>query len=111
MTKTLLAICAVALSEAYGAASNYRFNLQEAATINGTPMKPGDYVLEVDGGKARIKSGKTVIEVPVKLETADHKFKYTAVGLEKAAGGFRIGEIDIGGSTTRIIFPDGTSAQ
>jgi hypothetical protein len=108
MKKILLVLCP--LVAAFGA-DNVRFTLHQAASLNGTPLKPGDYRIQVDGGKATLRVGKTVIESPVKVEAGAQKFKETMVSLEGPQGAFKISEIDIGGSTTRIVFSGTASGQ
>jgi hypothetical protein len=108
MKKILFALCVLTLPAAHAADNNYRFSLQHQATLNGTQLKPGDYRIQVDGDKATVRLGKTVIEAPVKVESADRKFQVTTVGLEGTGNNLRISEIAIGGSTTRIVF-SGTS--
>jgi hypothetical protein len=103
MKKALLILCTFTLPAANAADNNFHFSLHQRATLNGTPLKPGDYRLQVDGGKATLKMGKSVIEVPVKVESAEHKFKDTMVALEGPSDNLRISEIDIGGSNTRIV--------
>lgn len=111
MRKRLWFFFMMVLPATNAAENNVHFILSEPATLNGAQLKPGGYRIQVEGDKATVKVGKTVIESPVKLETADHKFKVTSVEFEKANGGFRISEIDIGGSTTRIVFSGAVSGQ
>jgi hypothetical protein len=107
MKKALFVFAALTLPAIYGASDNYRFSLLHKATLSGNQLSPGDYRILVDGAKGTVKVGKTMIEVPVKVETADHKFRDTSVSMEGPAGNLKINEIDIGGSTTRIIIPVG----
>src|SRR5271155_4860642 len=104
MKKVLLILCTLTLPAANAADNNFRFSLHQRATLNGTQLQPGDYRLQVDGDKATLRMGKSVIEVLVKVESAEHKFKDTMVGLEGPNDNLRISEIDIGGSNTRIVF-------
>jgi len=109
--KKIIVFCALALPAVFAAAdNNYRFSLLENASLSGNQLKPGDYRILVDGTKGTVKVGKTMIEVPVKVETAEHKFKDTTVSLERSAGSLKVNEIDIGGSTTRIIISNNVSA-
>jgi hypothetical protein len=74
-------------------------------------LKPGDYRIQIDGDKATIKTGKTMIDAAVKVESAERKFRDTMVGLEGPSGHHKISEIDIGGSNTRIVFSSAASGQ
>ena len=104
MNRVLMAFLVFSLPLLKGADSTYQFTLHEAATLNGTQLKPGDYRLVVDAGKGRIRVGKIVIEAPLKIETGERKFRDTSVTLERSNAGLNISEIDIGGSTKRIVF-------
>jgi hypothetical protein len=110
MKKVLLFMSVLALT-VEGANTSYHFTLHEPATLNGTQLKPGDYRVEVEGDKGRIRVGKTVVEAPVKIETSKSKFKDTFVNFNTSSAGLSISEIDIGGSTTRIIFGASTASQ
>ena len=110
MKKLVLTFAAVALTVASAADNTYRFTLQEPASLNGTPLKPGNYKLEIEGDKAIIKSGKTVVESPAKLETVEHKYTLTTVDLDSINRKPRISEIHVGGTKTRIVFSGGAAA-
>lgn len=104
MKKLLLTLCTLTLSTAFAADNSFRFTLQEPATLNGTRLNPGDYRIEVNGEKATLKMGKTTIQAPAKLETAEQKFNTTTVDFENVNGNPAISEIHIGGTKTRIVF-------
>lgn len=104
MKRLLFAFTTFAIFVANAAENTYKFTLQEPATLNGTQLKAGDYKVQVEGDKAILKMGKTVIEAPAKLETADHKFSSTTVDLEGTDSKAKISEIHVGGTKTKIIF-------
>ena len=104
MKKIMLAVATFALT-ALAASNTYHVTFDEAAWINGTQVKPGDYRVQVEGDKAVLKSGKNVIEAPVKLETADHKFASTGVVMDSKQ---KVQEIQIGGTKERIVFQAGS---
>lgn len=110
MKKVLLSLLVLALT-VEGASKSYRFTLNQPATLNGTQLNPGDYRVEVEDDKGRIRVGKTVVEAPVKVETSEHKFKDTFVTFDTSNAGLKIKEIDIAGSTMRIIFGGSTAGQ
>jgi hypothetical protein len=109
MKKLLFAISAIALV-ASAADTTYKFTLQETATLNGTQLKPGDYKVQVSGDKATLKIGKTVIEAPVKVETADKKFSSTSIDINTVNNQPQISEIHVGGTTAKLVFAGGATA-
>jgi thiamine pyrophosphokinase len=110
MKKVLIAFATLALAVASAASKTYHVTLSEPATVNGTQLKPGDYKVQVEGDKAILTIGKTVIEAPAKVETSDRKYDSTQVSIEKVNNRSTINEIRVGGTNTRIIFAGGTSA-
>lgn len=112
MKKLLLIFATLALTVASAAdkTTTYKVTLTQAASVNGTTLQPGDYKIQVEGEKAILKSGKTVVEAPAKLETADHKFKATSIDYDSAKANPKINEIHFGGTTARIVFSGGTAA-
>lgn len=86
------------------AASSYRITLTRPSVVNGTELKAGEYRLNLDDSKATLVSGKTTIEVPVKIENADNKFESTAVRYAQQDGKATISEIRVGGTKTRVVF-------
>lgn len=102
--KKLLAVATFALT-AFAASNTFHVTFDDAAWINGTEIKAGDYKVQVEGDKAVIKSGKTVVEAPAKIEMADHKFPST--GVVKDSKG-KVQEIQIGGTKDRIVFQGGS---
>jgi|HubBroStandDraft_2_1064218.scaffolds.fasta_scaffold142312_2 hypothetical protein len=104
MKKIMLAVATFALT-ALAASNTFHVTFDDAAWIGSTQVKAGDYKLQVEGDKATLKSGKTVIEAPAKLETADHKFETTGVVMDSKG---KVQEIQIGGTKDRIVFQTGT---
>ena len=107
-TKTLLgfATCALAIA---GAAETHRLTLYSPTMVNGTELKPGDYKLEIDGGKAVIKRGKDSVESAVRLENGDKKFGSTTVRYDGADGRYKLSEIRLGGTKTKVVFETPTA--
>lgn len=98
-TKLTFGLAALALGIA-SAASSYSVKLSDAVSIGGTQLKAGEYRVEMAGDKALFKMGKSVVEVPATLGKSDQKFTYTAV----VSANSKIVEIDLGGTTTKILF-------
>jgi hypothetical protein len=106
LTKLTLGLATLALGVA-SAASSYNVKLYDAVSIGGTQLKAGDYKVEMQGEKAVFKTGKTVVEVPATMGTADKKFGATSFVSEKD----QLLEIDLGGTTSKILFGSGAGAQ
>ena len=103
MKKILFGFATLALAVA-SAASNYRVTLFQPSMINGTELKPGDYKIEVKDNKAVVKGGKNVVEADVKMETANEKFSTTSVRYTQADGKYKVQEIRLGGTNSKIVF-------
>jgi len=103
MKKILLSFATVALAVA-SAANSYRVTLFQPAVLNGTELKAGDYKVTLKDNKAILTSGKTSVEADVKQETADSKFSSTTVRYTDAQGKYRVQEIRLGGTNTRLVF-------
>jgi hypothetical protein len=104
MTKRiLLSFATVALAIAT-AGSSHRITLFQPSLVNGTELKPGDYKVEVKDNKAVITRGKTSIEAPVMVETADTEFNSTSVRYANGDGKYRLQEIEFGGTNTKLVF-------
>jgi hypothetical protein len=101
----VLGFASVALAVA-SAASGYTVTFYEPVTINGAQLKAGDYKLELKDDKtAVIKQGKSVTEVPVKIETEKQKFARNAVRLN----GSQVQEIRLGGTDKLVVFENSGS--
>ena len=102
--KLLLSFATLALAVA-SAASSHRITLFQPSLVNGTELKPGDYKVTLqDNNKVVISSGKTSVEATIKTETADSKFSSTTVRYRNGDGKYRLQEIRLGGTTTRLVF-------
>lgn len=101
--KLLLSFATLALAVA-SAASSHKITLFQPSLVNGTELKPGDYKVTVQDNKVVISSGKTSVEANIKTETADSKFSSTTVRYRNGDGKYRLQEIRLGGTTTRLVF-------
>lgn len=110
MKKVLFAFVTVALAVGSAASNVYHIMLAESAWVGGNQLKPGDYKIQMDGNKAVITKGKSVVEAPAKAENADHKYASTQVQINEAGTKARIEEIRVGGTNMRIIFDRSASA-
>lgn len=102
-SKILLSFTTLALAAA-SAASSYRVTLFQPSIVAGTELKPGAYKITLKDNKAVIASGKTSVEADVKSETADAKYSSTTVRYRNGDGKYRVQEIQLGGTNTRLVF-------
>jgi hypothetical protein len=103
MKKVLFAFATLGIAIA-SAASTYKITLFQPSIIGGKELQPGVYKVEVKDATAVISKGKESVEAPVKTETAESKFGSTAVRYRNGDGKYRIEEIRIGGTTTKLVF-------
>jgi parvulin-like peptidyl-prolyl isomerase len=97
-------ICFASLALIASAAPVYKVTLTESAVLAGSVMKAGDCRIVVNGDKATLTSGKTTLEVPVKVETGSQNFRYTAVECSTEAGKNMLDDIQVGGTATTLVF-------
>ena len=97
--KSILAFATLALAVA-SAASSYSVTFFEPVVVNGQTLKAGDYKVQYSADKATIQQGKTVTEVPIKVETNTDKYAATTVRLN----GTQVEEIRLGGTKTKLVF-------
>jgi hypothetical protein len=98
------ALCFASFALLASAAPAYKVTLTEPAVIAGSVVKAGEYRIVVNGEKATLTSGKTSLEVPVKVETATRKFEFTSVECSTEAGKNMLDDIHVGGTTTTLVF-------
>ena len=106
VNKILFGFASIALTIA-SAATGYNVKFFDAVTINGAKLQPGEYRVELNGGTAVIKRGKTVTEAPVKVENSDQKFDSNTVRMD----GDRVSEIRLGGTHTKLVFEGASSVS
>ena len=100
--KSFLLICVVGLSSiGIASAKAYTFALTAPTKAGTTVLKPGEYLVSVNGDQAVFTNeGGTSVSVPVKVEQSEKKFASTTVD----TSGDTIKEIHLGGSTTTLTF-------
>jgi len=108
--KRLLLVCAFA-GLAFGGTKSYTVTLYEPATFGGTELKPGSYKVEVIDQKAVIHNGKETSEAPVKVEENASRYAQTTVRLIRDNGKYRVDEIHVGGSKTKLVLNEASSAS
>src|SRR5262249_19250627 len=107
--KAFYSLAVFALASVLGA-SDYRVTLQKPAVINGTKVKADDYKLELNGGKAVLKSGKTSVAADVSVEDSSAKYNSTSACCVAEDGNYHLQEIRLGGTNKKLIFKDKDSA-
>lgn len=85
-------------------AATYNVTLFQPSLVAGKELKPGDYKLILEDGKAIIQKGKEKVEATVKVEQSDSKFSSTSVRYAEENGKLKIQEIRLGGTTTKLVF-------
>ena len=103
MKKLFLSFATAALVVA-SAASSHTFRMYRPATVGGSELKAGEYKIDVQGDKAVIRQGKTSVEAAVKVESVPDKIASTSIRYDTTDGKFRIQEIRLGGTTTKLVF-------
>jgi VCBS repeat-containing protein len=85
---------------------SYEISLSQVSKAGTVDLQAGDYKVAVTGSKATftaLKTGKSV-ETDITVQTAEKKFALTTVDAEAASGTNKIHEIDLGGTTTKVMF-------
>ncbi len=107
MLKLIWMLFAVA-TFALASAATFTASFVEPVVVNGKALKAGDYDVEVKENSVVIAKGKKVqVEAPVKIENAATKFERTQVLYNESNGKFSIKQIELGGTTTRLVFAPG----
>jgi hypothetical protein len=107
-----LAVCLGCVGAAFAsAATRYGVTFRSATIIAGTEVKPGEYQVEISGNKAMIRGDKQTVEAPVQLQQADQKFSNTTVRYNLVEGKYKVSEIHLGGTKTKLVFDDGSLAS
>ena len=105
MTRILLILITVAVAVASAASKTYQVSIPSPAWIGTNELKPGTYALQLEGDQAVLRSGKTVLKVPAKIEKGSQKHSSTAVTIDNQGSKPILLEIELGGTPTTIVFP------
>lgn len=104
MARTFLLSFAILAVSAMASAKSYSVTLFQPSIVGGAELQPGEYKLDLNESKVTIRSGKKTAEATVKVESADEKFGSTSVRYQNGDGKYRIQEIRLGGTKTRLVF-------
>ena len=108
--RSALTIAVLALG-GFAQAETYHVTLLKPSVVAGQELKPGDYKVEVNNDKAVISHGKQSIETKVKTETADKKYDSNTVRYEIDGDKYKVQEIGIGGTKTKLVIGNGAAAS
>ncbi len=98
LTKLTLCLATLALGVA-SAASSFSITLPSDTMVGDTHLKAGQYKLELQGNQAIFKQGKTTVQVPVTIEKASNKFRFTALETVDS----KLNAIDLRGTDTKVV--------
>jgi hypothetical protein len=107
---TLFTAVAALTMGALGQAATYHVTLLKPTVVAGQELKPGEYKVEVNNNTAVISHGKQLVETKVKTAEADKKFGTTVVKYQVEGDKFKLIEIGIGGSKTKLTVDTGGTA-
>ncbi len=99
---TLLTFAALTMG-AVGQAATYHVTLLKPTVVAGQELKPGDYKVEVNDNTATISHGKQSVQTKVKTESTDKKYSSTIVRYEMSGDKYKLLDIGIGGSRTKLV--------
>ena len=103
MKKIVFAFATLTLAIA-SAATRHNLKLYESVEVGGQILKPGDYTVEVKDNRAVIKGDKQTVEAEARIENESKKFSSNVVRYAGEAPNYKMDEIRIGGTTTKIVF-------
>jgi len=104
MVRTFVLSFAILALSAVASAKSYTVTLFQPSIVGDAELQPGEYKLDVNESKVTIRNGKKSAAATVKVESADQKFPATSVRYQNGDGKYRIQEIRLGGTTTRLVF-------
>jgi hypothetical protein len=103
MKKLFLILTAVAVS-GFASAKTYNVTFYQPTIVGEAELKPGDYKVDVENDKAVIRAGKKRIEAAVTVESNGEKYPSTSVRYRNGDGKYRLQEIRVGGTSTKLTF-------
>jgi hypothetical protein len=100
--RSVLTLAALTMG-AVGQAATYHVTLLKPTVVAGQELKPGDYKVEVNNNTAVITHGKQTVQTQVKTESAEKKYDSTTIKYQKDGDKYKLQEIGIGGSKTKLV--------
>lgn len=92
------------------AAESFRVTLYQPTIVGGKELKPGSYKVTVKEGSATLSSGNQSAQAPVRVEPTESKNVRTSVRFLNGGGAYKIDEIRVGNSSTKLVFDNATQA-
>jgi len=95
------------LGLAIASAKSYEISVDSVSKVGDIQLQPGLYKVSVDGSKVKFtaeNSGKSVETNATVESNGKNKFDNTALETVQANGVNTINEIDLGGTTNKLIF-------
>jgi len=92
-------ICGVSLVSA----KTFNLKLHQPSIVSGTELAPGNYKAELTDNKLVIRSKQQSVEAAVTVENEGNKFRGTSVRYQNGDGTYRLQEIRIGGTNTKVV--------
>jgi hypothetical protein len=109
--KTAMALMLAVVLVVSGAwAKSHEITLIRPAVVAGEELGPGDYQLKLDGSKMTLTKGKQSVTCDVTVETSPEKIRKTSVRMELVGGKYRVDEIRLGGTATKLVIPESAGA-
>jgi len=102
LIRSALTLAALTMG-AVGQAATYHVTLLKPTVVAGQVLQPGDYKVEVTNNTAVLSHGKQSVEAKVKTESTDKKYDSTTMKYVKDGDKYKLQEIGIGGSKTKLI--------
>ena len=85
-------------------AETYKLTLAQRTEVAGNILQPGEYKLDVEGGKACFRLGKHSVEVPVQSEPAEAMATRTIIAYDTSGAMYRITGVELKGIQVRLRF-------
>jgi hypothetical protein len=92
-------ICGVSLVSA----KTFNLRLHQPSIVSGTELAPGNYKAELTDDKLVIRSKQQSVEAAVTVKNEANEFRATSVRYQNGDGKYRVQEIQIGGTNTKVV--------
>ncbi len=89
---------------AAAAAESHKVTLFYPSFVGETELRTGDCKLMIEDSRVVIQQGRKKVEADVKVESTGEKNKTTIVRYDNGDGKYRISEIRLGGTDTKLVF-------
>lgn len=111
MTKMLLILTTVAVAVASAASKTYRLSITSPAWIGTNELKPGEYKLEIEGAMLCSATGKPPSMYPRRSKQAVRSPAPQPVTIDNQGNKPVLREIELGGTSTKVVFTADTNPQ